>query len=122
MIVTAEVYQTDMRMLAMGQNATITADGIEGSLRGQVYQVIPQVQKQTIFAGEPGENQDQRVFEVKLRLLLNEEQQKKIGYASNLQVNVVFDPKPETTPPVTPSTTPSAPSSPGGPAAPAPAR
>jgi hypothetical protein len=84
--------------------------------------VIPQVQKQTIFAGEPGENQDQRVFEVKLHLLLNEEQQKKIGYASNLQVNVVFDPKPESTPAVTPSATPSAPSSPGVPAAPAPAR
>ncbi|HYP02956.1 MAG TPA: HlyD family efflux transporter periplasmic adaptor subunit [Cyanobium sp.] len=122
MIVTAEVYQTDMRMIGMGQNATITADGIEGSLRGQVYQVIPQVQKQTIFAGEPGENQDQRVFEVKLHLLLNEEQQKRIGYASNLQVNVVFDPKPETTPAVTPSATPSAPSSPGVPTAPAPAQ
>jgi len=114
MIVTAEVYQTDMRMIAMGQNATITADGIEGSLRGQVYQVIPQVQKQTIFAGEPGENQDLRVFEVKLRLMLNEEQQRKIGYASNLQVNVVFDPKPETVPPVTPDLTP--------PGSPAPAR
>jgi HlyD family secretion protein len=122
MIVTAEVYQTDMRLMGMGQTATITADGIEGSLKGTVYQVIPQVQKQTIFAGEPGENQDQRVFEVKLHLQLNEEQQKKISYASNLQVNVVFDPKPETTPPVTPLTTPSAPSSPGGPTAPAPAR
>jgi hypothetical protein len=103
-----------MRLMGMGQTATITADGIEGSLRGQVYQVIPQVQKQTIFAGEPGENQDQRVFEVKLRLQLNEEQQKKIGYASNLQVNVVFDPKPATIPPVTPTLTP--------PGSPAPAR
>ncbi len=93
MVVTAEVYQTDMRMIGMGQGATITADGFEGSLKGKVYQVIPQVQKQTIFAGEPGENQDQRVFEVKLHLQLNESEQKRIGYASNLQVNVVFDPK-----------------------------
>jgi HlyD family secretion protein len=94
MVVTAEVYQTDMRMIGMGQGATITADGIEGSLRGKVYQVIPQVQKQTVFAGEPGENQVQRVFEVKLHLQLNESEQKRIGYASNLQVNVVFEPKP----------------------------
>ncbi|MCT0233860.1 efflux RND transporter periplasmic adaptor subunit [Synechococcus sp. CS-1327] len=98
MVVTAEVYQTDMRMIGMGQGATITADGIEGSLKGKVYQVIPQVQKQTIFAGEPGENQDQRVFEVKLNLQLNDSEQKRIGYASNLQVNVVFDPKPAPAP------------------------
>jgi HlyD family secretion protein len=88
----------DMRMIGMGQGATITADGFEGSLKGKVYQVIPQVQKQTIFAGEPGENQDQRVFEVKLHLQLNESEQKRIGYASNLQVNVVFDPKPAPAP------------------------
>ncbi|MCP9801458.1 efflux RND transporter periplasmic adaptor subunit [Synechococcus sp. RedBA-s] len=99
MIVTAEVYQTDMRMIGIGQRATITADGIEGSLKGKVFQVIPQVQKQTIFAGEPGENQDQRVFEVKLHLQLNEAEQKRIGYASNLQVNVVFDPKTATATP-----------------------
>ncbi len=98
MIVTAEVYQTDMRSIGLGQTATITADGIDGSLRGTVYQVIPQVQRQTVFAGEPGENQDQRVFEVKLRLQLNDAQQQRIGYASNLQVNVVFDPKPAPVP------------------------
>jgi HlyD family secretion protein len=99
MIVTAEVYQTDMAQIAINQGATITVDGTDVRLRGEVYQVIPQVQRPTIFAGEPGENQDQRVFEVKLRLQLNEEAQKRIAYASNLQVNVVFDPKPAATPP-----------------------
>ncbi len=114
MIVTAEVYQTDMRRIAMNQGATITVDGTDVSLRGVVYQILPQVQRQTIFAGEPGENQDQRVFEVKLRLQLNEEAQKRIAYASNLQVNVVFDPLPEGSPPA-PSAPPSSPAPPAPP-------
>ncbi|MEB3194359.1 MAG: HlyD family efflux transporter periplasmic adaptor subunit [Cyanobacteriota bacterium] len=94
MVVTAEVYQSDMSKLKVGQGATITADGFQGSLRATLYKVLPQVQKQSTFAGTPGENMDQRIFEVKLRLLPNAEQQKRIGYASNLQVNVVFDAAP----------------------------
>ncbi len=96
MIVTAEVYQTDVPKLFDGQGASITADGFEGSLSGVVYQVNRQVQKQTIFSGEPGENLDQRVFEVKIRLNPKDEEQKKqLASASNLQVNVLFDPKQE---------------------------
>jgi hypothetical protein len=34
---------------------------------------------------------DQRVFEVKLKLLITPEQVEKIRLASNLQVNVIFD-------------------------------
>jgi HlyD family secretion protein len=98
MIVTAEVYQTDMPQIFMNQGATMTIDGTSETFRGTVYQVLPQVQRQTIFAGEPGENQDQRVFEVKLRLNLKPKDQERIAYASNLQVNVVFDPKPPGTP------------------------
>jgi hypothetical protein len=57
-----------------------------------VFQVVPQVQRQSVFGGEPGENQDQRVFEVKIRPTLTPPQAKKIRMASNLQVNVVFAP------------------------------
>jgi len=92
MVVTAEVYQTDMRGIHAGQQATITADGFKGSLRATVYQVNRQVQRQSIFAGEPGENMDQRVFEVKLRLDPKDLERTNVKYASNLQVNVVFDP------------------------------
>jgi len=93
MIVTAEVYQTDLPKLFEGQTALITADGFEGSLKGRVYQVLPQVQRQTVFTGQPGENMDQRVFEVKIRLDTTPEEQLKLRFGSNLQVNVVFDPK-----------------------------
>jgi HlyD family secretion protein len=93
MIVTAEIYQTDLPKVFLGQKATITADGFEAKITGVVYQINRQVQKQTIFTGEPGENLDLRVFEVKLRL--DPKDIGKVKYASNLQVNVVFEPKPE---------------------------
>ncbi|MFZ4566958.1 MAG: HlyD family efflux transporter periplasmic adaptor subunit [Prochlorococcaceae cyanobacterium] len=91
MIVLAEVYQTDMGRLSIGQGATITADGFEGSLRATLTKVLPQVQRQSTFAGTPGENMDQRVFEVRLQLHPTPEQQRRLSYGSNLQVNVVFD-------------------------------
>jgi HlyD family secretion protein len=92
MVVTAEVYQSDIKGIRLGQGATITADGFAGSARASVYQLLPQVQRQSIFAGEAGENQDQRVFQVRLRIDPNDLKQRAIGGASNLQVNVVFDP------------------------------
>jgi HlyD family secretion protein len=99
MIVTAEVYQTDMPQIYLNQGATMTIDGTDQTFRGVVYQVLPQVQRQSIFAGEPGENQDQRVFEVKLHLDLGPKGLERIAYASNLQVNVIFDAKPPGKPP-----------------------
>jgi HlyD family secretion protein len=95
MVVTAEVYQTDAPKIFLGQTATITADGFEGSVTGTVDQINRQVQKQTIFSGEPGENLDLRVFEVTVQLDPKDIAEKKLKSASNLQVNVVFDPKTE---------------------------
>jgi HlyD family secretion protein len=94
MVITAEVYQTDLTKLSIGQGATITADGFDGSARATLYKVLPQVQKQSIFAGTPGENMDQRVYEVKLRLHPTAKEEKRLRFASNLQVNVIFDAKP----------------------------
>ncbi len=94
MIVNAEVYQTDMPGIFKGQKATISADGFKGSITATVYQINAQVQRQSIFAGEPGENMDQRVFEVKLRIDPADPRYKRIEFASNLQVNVLFEPKP----------------------------
>lgn len=114
MIVTAEVYQTDMPGIAIGQKATITADGFNGSISGTVYQVNRQVMQQSIFSGQPGENQDQRVFEVKIRIDPKDMAEKNIKSASNLQVNVIFDPIPAKTEAAAP-TPPAAPKPPPGP-------
>lgn len=92
MVVVAEVYQTDMRDIRIGQKATISADGFPGSVQANVYQINSQVQRQSVFNGEPGENQDQRVFEVKLRIESTPAIANRLQHASNLQVNVIFDP------------------------------
>jgi len=124
MVVTAEVYQSDIKGVRPDQGATITADGFEGSARANVYQILPQVQRQSIFAGEAGENQDQRVFQVRLRIDPTDLKQRPIGGASNLQVNVVFDPlTPEEaarSPAAAPAgaTAPQAPTAPGAPRTP----
>ena len=98
MVVTAEVYQSDMDKLKLGQGATITADGFDGSARASLYKILPQVQKQSTFAGTPGENMDQRVYEVKLRLHPTPKEKPRLRFASNLQVNVVFDATPPAPP------------------------
>ena len=92
MVVTAEVYQTDMPGIRLGQQATITADGFQGQARATAYQILPQVQRQSIFAGVPGENQDLRVIQVRLRIDPQSLQKHSISSATNLQVNVLFDP------------------------------
>ena len=94
MIVVAEVYQTDAPKLYLGQKATITADGFEQSLQGTVYEFGSQITKQTIFSGKAGDNQDLRIVEVKLRLA-PKDIQSDVNCASNLQVNVLFDIRPE---------------------------
>jgi len=95
MIVRSEVYQTDLPKIFIGQKATITADGFQGSLTGTVYQIGKLVEQQSTFSGKPGENLDLRVVEVKIRLTGEDIKNKKVKSASNLQVNVVFDPKKE---------------------------
>lgn len=92
MVVTAEVYQTDIPGVRIGQGATISAEGFNDTTRATVYQMLPQVQRQSIFAGEAGENQDQRVFQVRLRIDPNDKRNSRVGNASNLQVTVLFDP------------------------------
>ena len=84
--------------LAVINGATITADGFEGSARARLYKILPQVQKQSTFAGTPGENMDQRVYEVKLRLHPTPKEKPRLRFASNLQVNVVFDATPPAPP------------------------
>jgi HlyD family secretion protein len=81
-----------MRDIYTGHKATISADGFQGSVQANVYQINSQVQRQSVFSGEPGENQDQRVFEVKLRIESTPAIAERIRHASNLQVNVIFDP------------------------------
>lgn len=84
MLVIAEVYQTDISKIKVGQAAIITSDAFSGELKGTVTEIIPQVKRQSVFSNEPGENLDSRVIEVKISL--PSEDSNKVQNLTNLQV------------------------------------
>ena len=89
--VIAEVYQTDRPGIALGQKATISADGFQGKqLQGEVVEIARQVSRQTVFSGQAGENLDRRVIEVKIGL--GPQANAIASYINYLQVNVLFEP------------------------------
>ena len=88
MMVVAEVYQTDISKIKLGQKAIITSQGFTGELKGVVQQIGLQVKRQNVFSDQPGENLDSRIIEVKIRL--NPEDSKKVSGLTNLQVQTAI--------------------------------
>lgn len=88
MLVVAEVYQTDIGKVRLGQQAVITSNTFPGELRGTVSEIGWQVSRQNVFSNQPGENLDRRVVEVKIRLDL--EDSKRVERLTNLQVQTAI--------------------------------
>jgi HlyD family secretion protein len=88
MIAVAEVYQSDIGKVKLGQLAEITGQAFDGIVRGKVYQVGLQVSRQNVFSNQPGENLDRRVVEVKIRL--DPEDSKRVAGLTNLQVQTAI--------------------------------
>ena len=86
MVAVAEVYQTDIDKVKLGQQAVITSQAFSGKLKGTVSQIGLQVNRQNVFSSQPGENLDRRVIEVKI--LLNYQDSKRVASLTNLQVQV----------------------------------
>ena len=84
MIAVAEVYQSDIGKLRLGQKALITSEVFPDQLTGKVSDIGFQVSRQNIFTNQPGENLDRRVIEVKIRL--SPKDSKKVEHLTNLQV------------------------------------
>ncbi|MBD2296037.1 ABC exporter membrane fusion protein [Anabaena sphaerica FACHB-251] len=89
MIAVAEVYQTDISKVKLGQKAVITSPTFTGELWGTVAQIGFQVNRQNVFSNQPGENLDSRVIEVKIRL--TPEDSKKVAGLTNLQVQTAIE-------------------------------
>jgi HlyD family secretion protein len=89
MMAVAEVYQTDIGKVKLGQQAVISSQAFVGELRGTVAQIGLQVNRQNVFSNEPGENLDSRVVEVKIRL--NPEDSKRVAGFTNLQVQTAIE-------------------------------
>ncbi len=88
MVAVAEVYQTDIAKIQLGQQATITGQAFPGELRGTVSQIGLLVNRQNVFSNQPGENLDRRIIEVKIRL--NSEDSKQVTGLTNLQVQTAI--------------------------------
>jgi HlyD family secretion protein len=86
MAVVAEVYQTDIGKIKLGQKALITSQAFLGELQGTVSEIGLQVSRQNVFSNQPGENLDRRVIEVKIHL--NPEDSQRVAGLTNLQVQV----------------------------------
>jgi HlyD family secretion protein len=88
MVAVAEVYQSDISKVKLGQTATITGQAFTGEVRGIVSQIGLQVNRQNTFANQPGENMDRRVIEVKIRI--NTGDVNRVSGLTNLQVQTAI--------------------------------
>jgi HlyD family secretion protein len=89
MYVVAEVYETDVGNVRLGQRATITSDTFPRKLLGTVDQIGLQIDKRDILDTDPAADVDARVVEVKIRL--KSEDSQLVTDLTNLQVKVAID-------------------------------
>ena len=87
----AEVYETDVGRVKVGQSATVISEhgGFEGKLQGTVDRVGLQIKKQDILESDPAADKDARVVEVKVRL--DPQDSTRVAGLTNLQVRVQID-------------------------------
>jgi HlyD family secretion protein len=90
----AEVYQSDIGKVRIGQPAVVTGESFAGELRGTVREVGLQVEQQEVFNNKPGENLDQRV--IKTRIRLSPQDSQRVAGLTNLQVQIAIQPQLQT--------------------------
>ncbi|AFZ58564.1 ABC exporter membrane fusion protein [Anabaena cylindrica FACHB-243] len=89
MNVIAEVYQTDIQKVRVGQKAMITSPAFPDKIQGTVKEVGWQVDKQSIFSINPYSDTDRRIIEVKISIDSPADIQK-VSRFTNLQVDVAI--------------------------------
>lgn len=70
MVVVAEIYETDIRHVSLGQQAEIISEGgaFDDEIRGEVTYIRSQIGNKDIFDTDPAADVDTRVIEVKITL------------------------------------------------------
>lgn len=88
MIVVAEVYESDIAKVRLGQQVTITSEShaFKDELRGSVKEIGLQIGKKDILSTDPAATVDARVVEVNIRL--NPEDSKRVAGLTNSKVLV----------------------------------
>jgi HlyD family secretion protein len=90
MYVTAEVYETDIDRVRVGQSAIVKSDGIVGELQGTVEEIGLQISRKNVLGTDPVADTDARVVEVKIRIQPQDSQ--RVAKLTNLRVNVILQP------------------------------
>jgi HlyD family secretion protein len=88
MNVVAEVYETDIHKVAIGQQVTIQSQGFLQELTGKVVEIGLQIGKKDVLGTDPAADSDVRVVEVRIRL--DPVSNQKVEALTNLQVNVII--------------------------------
>jgi HlyD family secretion protein len=89
MRVVAEVYQSNIRKVKLGQNVRISSNSLDNELQGKVSWIGWQVQRQNIINSDPSENIDSRVVEVHIQL--DEKSTQEAAKFTNLQVKAAIE-------------------------------
>jgi HlyD family secretion protein len=89
MYAVAEVYETDINKVRIGQRAAVTSLAFADRWQGTVTQIGTQIGKQNILTTDPTADKDARIVEVKIRL--DPLYSKKAVGLTNLQVEVVIN-------------------------------
>ena len=88
MMVVAEVYETDIGRVELGQSAIVTSSAFPGELQGVVDQVGLEINKKDVLDTDPAADIDARVVEVWIRL--DPDSSQKVASFTNLQVTVAI--------------------------------
>ncbi|MGK7913156.1 MAG: efflux RND transporter periplasmic adaptor subunit [Synechococcus sp.] len=90
MMAVAEVYESDIRKIQLGQAVQVTSSALPGvELAGEVEQIDLEVRRQSVINEDPSANIDAKTVEV--RVLLDETSSQQVSGLSNLRVIVTVD-------------------------------
>jgi len=90
MYAVAEVYETDISKVRLGQRAIVTSDAFPAKLQGTVDQIGWEVGKKDVLSTDPAAATDVRVVEVKIGL--DSASSQRVAGLTNLQVTVEIEP------------------------------
>ena len=87
MYVVAEIYETDIGKIKVGQTATIESEAFEGLITGKVERIGLRIAKNDVLGTDPAAKTDVRIIEVKIKL----DDSTKVSGLTNLQVRVKIE-------------------------------
>ncbi|MEI6063746.1 MAG: ABC exporter membrane fusion protein [Pseudanabaena sp. ELA748] len=82
----AEVYQSDIQKIRLGQSVLCTSEALPEKLKGTVERIDRKVRRQTVINTDPSKNIDDRVIEVHIKL--DQASSQIAANFTNLQVQV----------------------------------